>query len=435
MHHALKLGPIGKGWVEEVKTKDGTRFVARWNVYVLRDGARQRTKGGQHELGAKVAHGPGLKSLKQAKDAWDKVRWEVFRKHHPPSLLSPAKAHSRLPKGDPEMKVKDFITTVYEPRRKDAWEENSRINWEYYRDRFLIPFFGDHSITDMNDEDLIRQFMAEIADREFSHWTANKAFTYAKSLLETARNLGVITGNAAAAIPKAHRIPKGVKRAAAQPAISIEQFAALLNTIKKPRDKIILKILFLCAVRRGELFVLKWKDFQQQDGRWLLRIERSFCARTHRVKEWAGKVVGTPRTPAMVAVPPVLAEEVEGWRKYGDTDGRDAESFIFPTRNGTAIIGTNWAEDVLKPAGTKVGIPDVSYHWFRRGHATVQHHQNVADKPIQGQLRHADAELTRNVYMQQIAPETHRAVADLESVVLERMKPKKGEKAEHAGAA
>ena len=57
----------------------------------------------------------------------------------------------------------------------------------------------------------------------------------------------------------------------------------------------------------------------------------------------------------------------------------------------------------------------MSYYWFRRGHATVQHHQKVADKPIQGQLRHADAELTRNVYMQQVAPETYQAVADLES--------------------
>jgi hypothetical protein len=34
-----------------------------------------------------------------------------------------------------------------------------------------------------------------------------------------------------------------------------------------------------------------------------------------------------------VAVPPALAADIEGWRKYGDTNGNDPESFIFPTRN------------------------------------------------------------------------------------------------------
>jgi hypothetical protein len=78
------------------------------------------------------------------------------------------------------------------------------------------------------------------------------------------------------------------------------------------------------------------------------------------------------------------------------------------------------AEDVLKPAGEKIGLPDVSYHWFRRGHATVQHIQGVVDKPIQGQLRHSKAETTRNVYMQQVDPATWKAVVDLERRVSEK---------------
>jgi integrase len=85
------------------------------------------------------------------------------------------------------------------------------------------------------------------------------------------------------------------------------------------------------------------------------------------------------------------------------------------TRNGTCLIPTNWIEDVLKPAGSTAGIPNVSPHWFRRGHATVQHHGGVHDKPIQGQLRHANPEL--HVYMQQVDLETWKAVVDLEMLV------------------
>jgi hypothetical protein len=38
----------------------------------------------------------------------------------------------------------------------------------------------------------------------------------------------------------------------------------------------------------------------------------------------------------------------------------------------------------------------------------------VQDKPIQGQLRHAKAEITRNVYVQQVDPKTYEAVVNLE---------------------
>ena len=47
----------------------------------------------------------------------------------------------------------------------------------------------------------------------------------------------------------------------------------------------------------------------------------------------------------------------------------------------------------------------------------MQHHGGVGDKPIQGQLRHAKAEITRNVYMQQVDPKTYEAVVNLERLV------------------
>jgi integrase len=361
-------------------------------------------------LGQKVSHGLSLKSLSDARKAWDKIYWSVFTKHHPAAILKPSKSTRTA---SATMTVKDFISSEFEARRRDGWEENSKINWEYYRNSFLLPFFGELTITEMNDEDLIRRFMSEIGAREFSDWTAKKAFTYLKALLDMACHLGLIQGNSARLIPKNRRIPKGVKKAHSQPYLTVRQFNRLLGAITRPRDQIILKILFLCAVRRSELLVLKWKDFAKIGAMHTLTIQRSFDSRTHRVKDWNP----TLKAHGKVAVPPQLASEIEGWGKYGDTNAQDPESFIFPTRNGTCIIPTNWSEDVLKPAGQRVGIPAVSYHWFRRGHATVQHHGGVQDKPIQGQLRHAKAEITRNVYMQQVAPEMWKAVIDLERLV------------------
>jgi hypothetical protein len=41
----------------------------------------------------------------------------------------------------------------------------------------------------------------------------------------------------------------------------------------------------------------------------------------------------------------------------------------------------------------------------------------VQDKLIQGQLRHAKAEITRNLYMQQVYPKTYEAMVNLEKLV------------------
>jgi len=186
----------------------------------------------------------------------------------------------------------------------------------------------------MNDEALIRRFMKEIADREFSDWVARKSYSYLKAVLDTASHLGLVEGNAARLIPAKQRIPKGVKKAHSQPFITVEQFVKLRSAIPRPRDRIILKILFLCAVRRSELLVLKRKDFRKSGEMYTFAIQRSFDSRTHEIKEWNSAL----KAHGKVAVPPALASDIEGWRKYGDTNGADPESFLFPTRHGTCLI-------------------------------------------------------------------------------------------------
>ena len=58
------------------------------------------------------------------------------------------------------------------------------------------------------------------------------------------------------------------------------------------------------------------------------------------------------------------------WRHWGRPG-----IIAFPTRNGTAIIPTNWAEDVLKPADRKIGFR-IS-RTTGSGHATTQDESGV----------------------------------------------------------
>jgi integrase len=98
-------------------------------------------------------------------------------------------------------------------------------------------------------------------------------------------------------------------------------------------------------------------------------------------------------------------------------NGDGPDSLIFPTRNGTPPIPTNWAEDVLKPAGEKIGLPGIRIIGFGRLWDRTAFGEGTGHKPIQEQLRRSRAEITRNVYMQVLDPETWSAVVDLESRV------------------
>jgi len=337
-----------------------------------------------HHRGSKVSHGPGLRSIAAAQKAWDVARPGLYAEYYgKPKPTSETKRQSKT--------VAEFITNEFEPRME--WEDNSRINWEYYREGFLIPTFGKLSLADMNDEQRLKTWITKTGER-YSYWTTKKALDYVRAVLKLASALGLIVGNSGELV----KIPKSVKKPKAQPALTMEQFGKIYNAITNPRDRLLLKILFL-----------DW------DGKHRLKIERSLDAQTHKVKGWSGKVIGP--NSAEVAIPPGLAEELNGWKRYGNTDA-SKDSYIFPTRNGTPILARNWSEDVLKPAGKSAGIPGVSFHWFRRCHATIQHFGNASDKAIQGQLRHSKAETKREVYMQQVSAETLAAVAKLETSML-----------------
>jgi integrase len=71
----------------------------------------------------------------------------------------------------------------------------------------------------------------------------------------------------------------------------------------------------------------------------------------------------------------------------------------------------------LIPAGNKVGIVKLNYQMFRRGFATDAHDQGASDKSIQGQLRHASVNTSRNNYMQTIPASQREAVQNFSKVV------------------
>src|SRR5215472_5146771 len=127
-------GPIGNGWVEEVRTEDGVRFVARWKKYIADPNApagRQRVNGGQYEVGPKVYHGPGLKSKKDAMKSWLKICDEVMGRNA--NLVAPQKAKKSF------RWFAEEYADGFRKRREQRWSGRTPKWYDYIMGKLIPP--------------------------------------------------------------------------------------------------------------------------------------------------------------------------------------------------------------------------------------------------------------------------------------------------------
>jgi integrase len=167
------------------------------------------------------------------------------------------------------------------------------------------------------------------------------------------------------------------------------------------RDRLIVHLFLLGALRPGELFALRWRCIQAGS----LRIDQGV---------YRGKIGDTKTrgSRASIALPKSLDTELSSWRaQSGNPCGDD---FVFPSRKGSPLDTHNYLQRVLKPAAEKIGIPDLTFQSLRRSFATHVHSVGTV-KDAQTQLRHASASTTMDVYTQAIPSSVRAAVEALDA--------------------
>jgi integrase len=391
-------GPIGNGWVEEVRADDGVKFVARWQKYVADSTAPdgRRRESGYHDLGPRVYHGPGLKSKKDAQKKWAAISDSVMGRTEklPPTLIA-EKPFRWFAEEDPD---------GFRKRREKRWTGGTPSFYEYVMSK-ILPRFGDTRLMDIREQDL-QEFLNRLADAGYSESVVKGCRVYLRAIMAEAVQCRVLDVNPAARIVKPRNTRKPERKW-----LSVEQFREIIENVTSARDRLMLKLLYILGIRRGELFGLQWHDF---DGRDTLYIDR-------QIREDLS--VGPAKTDGSIApvpVPPELGAELNEWRKWCPDPGENG--WIFASPRKAHINPGMWREDVLVPAGKAVGIENLNFPMFRRGFATEAKQQGAGDKNIQGQLRHASVNTTRNIYMQTIPIAQREAVEKFAELVTKPVK-------------
>jgi len=84
---------------------------------------------------------------------------------------------------------------------------------------------------------------------------------------------------------------------------------------------------------------------------------------------------------------------------------------------GKPYNDTNLLHRFIKPAGQKIAAPWLSWHTFRRTHATLLSQAGASPKDAQAQLGHAHMSTTMDIYTQTTPDHQREAVEKLAQMV------------------
>lgn len=232
-----------------------------------------------------------------------------------------------------------------------------------------------------------------------------KILTYFRAALQLAKEDELIRRNAATSL----QLPEVESKA--KQLYTIEQLAKLIQA-SHGRERVIIRLAIECGLRPGELFALRWSDWMGDS----LMIDESYSkSKVRKTKTEASK--------AKVSVPKQLQTELQFYR--ASLGNPAAEAWMFPSPlTDRPIDLSSYRKDYLKPLGKRVGLPDIDFRVLRRSCATYLNEIGGA-KAAQGQLRHADPDMTLRVYVQVVPEEVQRAAAEFEARLNSQMQDEK----------
>ncbi len=108
-----------------------------------------------------------------------------------------------------------------------------------------------------------------------------------------------------------------------------------------------------------------------------------------------------------------LSGHLAGVRPAAD----DAKALVFATREGLPLDRWNLLRKHLKPTAKKLGLPGVTWHLLRHGHATMLDSVGTPIGTMQSLLGHSTPDITREIYLHAIPEEQRRAVESVERLV------------------
>ena len=273
------------------------------------------------------------------------------------------------------------------------YRHSTQKNHSHILHKHLLPRFGDNAICEVTRQD-IQAYVAELCRKNYAPKTIDHIHDVLSAIMRTAMKWGHLKENPCRDVdmPVLKTIrPKWV--------LTPEQAADLIDRLC-PLARTMVGVALLTGLRRGELFALRWKSFDEDS-----------CCITVSEAVYEGRF-GLPKTEAGKRRIPLsefgcnLLHEWKSMARETNPDG-----LVFCTRSGKPISPNNVLRTWVFPACEAVNLPHATWLTFRRTYCSWAHDKNVPAKVVAELMGHSNVSTTLNVYTQ-VLHDSVRVAAD-----------------------
>ena len=278
---------------------------------------------------------------------------------------------------DSDLTFKEFAKKWEEIRESDMKPSTLSRDKSIIR-RLFEPEFGNKKLTQITTTELVA-FAANRKKLATSPKTAINQIALLKLMFAQARQWGYLDINPAVDLKR----PKDSKKE-----IEILAPTELYLLIESSHDhyRMAFKTAIMTGVRAGELWALKWIDFQPATKQ--LFIRRSV---------WKGQFQ-TPKTKHAIRAIDLTDELVYELKVWKLACPPNANDLVFPSPEGEISQHDNVMHRYFLPALRKAKLRQVSFHSLRHSNASLRIKAGQNPKYLSRQMGHASVAFTLDVY-------------------------------------
>lgn len=362
--------------------RDGAWWRFRWYEDVIDEAGR--VKRGRPSAVVARCSGPGAVTEKQAR----RLTWEIL-----------ARIDTQVICPQSIMTVADFVERFFKPGHVMLKKRAGQIHYATML-AHILPVLGKKRICDVSHADVQNLVSDKLGERysigkehprtgTYSVQMARHLRNVVSAIFEHAKRNRMYAGENPARYVKLPEMERREKHA-----LTWEQMEELLDRLPSPAREVAL-FAVLTSMNISELCGLQWKrvnltaEWVTVDGEalppWTIAVRR----------QWYRNAYGTLKTPSrrrFLPISPLMAEELNRLRARPQFAGPDDP--VFASRTGRPMDEHNTAKRTLKPIGKELGMPWLSWHAFRRTHATLSDQVEMSGGDRVAMMGHSSLKMT-----------------------------------------
>jgi integrase len=275
----------------------------------------------------------------------------------------------------------------------------TRLNYEFFFDKYLLPAFGSHPLREINTMRLQVYFNSLLG--KLSPYTICNMHAALRAALAQALAWDLADKNSAIGV----KLPKK-KPSKSIPLLGFGEIKSVIETLPDPTKSVVTLIVF-ASMRVGEALALRWNDILEDR---IVIDERLYDGDLDDPKT----INGNREVP--LDQQGILKEALT--RIWNQTKFRGATDFVFATRNGTPTERRNVLRH-LKSAAQSLGLSrEVDFRSFRTMHASLMRRSGARPEVARDNMGHSETHTTLEIYSKTWWDERAAAVSSVVQMVM-----------------